>query len=70
MLISQCLPATAQVTFWKTAQNNNKEYPEAAEEVTKNSYMDDICDPTDTVMLAQKVTEVLDKLLESVGLYS
>jgi len=35
-------PAMAQIALRKTAEENKRDYPEAAEVLTKNSYMDDI----------------------------
>ena len=60
-------PAMAQTALRKTAEENKNDYPEAAEALTKNSYMDDICGSVDTVMQAQKLTGDLDKVLESGG---
>ena len=60
-------PAMAQIALRKTAEENKKDYPEAAEVLTKNSYMDDICGSVDTVAQAQKLTRDLDKVLESGG---
>lgn len=60
-------PAMAQIALRKTAEENKKDYPEAAEVLTKNSNMDDICGSVDTVMQAQKLTRDLDKVLESGG---
>ncbi|PFX31942.1 hypothetical protein AWC38_SpisGene3228 [Stylophora pistillata] len=60
-------PAMAQIALRKTAEENKKDYPEAAEVLTKNSYMDDICGSVDTVVQAQKLTGDLDKVLESEG---
>ena len=60
-------PAMAQIALRKTAEENKKDYPEAAEVLSKNSYMDDICGSVDTVAQAQKLTEDLDKVLESGG---
>lgn len=37
----------------KTAQESQATYPDAAEVLTNNVYMDDICDPVDTVEKAQ-----------------
>jgi len=51
----------------KTAEEKRNEYPEAAETLIKNSYMDDICDPVDTVKQAKKLTQEIDKVLESGG---
>ena len=60
-------PAMAQIALRKTAEENKKDYPEAAEVLTKNSYMDDICGSVDTVAQAQKLTRDLDKVLDSGG---
>ena len=60
-------PAMAQIALRKTAEENKKDYPEAADVLTKNSYMDDICGSVDTVAQAQTLTEDLDKVLESGG---
>ena len=60
-------PAMAQIALRKTAEENKKDYPEAAEVLSKNSYMDDICGSVDTVVQAQKLTQDLDKVLESGG---
>lgn len=60
-------PAMAQTALRKTAEENKNDYPEAAEAITKNSYMDDICDSVDTVTSAQKLTEDLNAVLESGG---
>jgi len=60
-------PAMAQTALRKTAEENKNDYPEAAEALTKNSYMDDICGSVDTMTEAQKLTGDLDKVLESEG---
>lgn len=60
-------PAMAQTALRKTAEENKNDYPEAAEALTKNSYMDDICGSVETVTQAQKLTGDLDKVLESGG---
>ena len=39
----------AQIAFRKTAQLNKDEYSQAAEVLTTNVYMDDICESVDTV---------------------
>ena len=56
-------PAMAQTALRKTAEEKRDEYPEAAETLTKNSYMDDI----DTVKQAEKLTQDIDKVHESGG---
>ena len=60
-------PAMAQIALRNTAEENENDYPEAADVLTKNSYMDDICGSIDTVAQAQTLTEDLDKVLESGG---
>ncbi|XP_067017026.1 uncharacterized protein [Acropora muricata] len=60
-------PAMEQTALRKTAEEKGNEYPEAAETLTKNSYMDDICDSVDTVKQAKKLTQDIDKVLESRG---
>ena len=58
-------PAMAQTALRNTAEEKRDEYPEAAEPLTNNSYMDDFCDSVDTVKQAKKLTQ--DKVLESGG---
>lgn len=60
-------PAMAQIVFRKTAQGNKGDYPEAAEVLTNNTYMDDICDSVDTLQEARKLTEDIDKVLKTGG---
>lgn len=60
-------PAMAQIALRNTAEENEKDYPEAADVLTKNSYMDDICGSVDTVAQVQTLTDDLDKVLESRG---
>ena len=60
-------PAMAQIALRKTAEENEKDYPEAADVLSKNAFMDDICGSVDTVAQAQTLTEDLDKVLESGG---
>ena len=60
-------PAMAQTALRKTAEEKRDEYPEAVETLIKNSYMDDICDSVDTVKQAKKLTQDIDKVLESGG---
>ena len=60
-------PAIAQIALRKTAEENKKDYPEAVEVLSKNLCMDDICGSVDTVAQALKLTEDLDKVLESGG---
>ena len=60
-------PAMAQIVLRKTAQGNKGDYPEAAEVLTNNTYMDDICDSVDTLEEARKLTEDIDKVLKTGG---
>ena len=60
-------PAMAQTALRKTAEEKRDEFPEAAETLVKNSYMDDICDSVDTEKQAKKLTQDIDKVLESGG---
>lgn len=59
-------PTMRQITLRKTPEENNK-YREAANTLTKKSYMDDICDSVDTMIQAQKLRGDLDKVLASGG---
>ncbi|XP_074629594.1 uncharacterized protein LOC141887235 [Acropora palmata] len=56
-------PAMAQIALRKKEEKRD-EYPEAAETLTKNSYMDDIFDSVDIVRQAKKLTHDIDKVLE------
>ncbi|XP_068735301.1 uncharacterized protein [Montipora capricornis] len=47
-------PAMAQIALRKTAQENKASYPEAAEVLMNNTYMDDICESVDTEKEARK----------------
>ena len=60
-------PAMAQTALRKTAEASKITHPKAAEVVTKNAYMDDICDSVDTVMEAKQQTEDIDTVLEKGG---
>ena len=55
-------PAMAQ-----TAQENKAGYPEAAEVLTNNTYMDDICESVDTEKEARKLTNDIDTVLKTGG---
>ena len=50
-------PAPAMAALRNTAEEKRDEYPEAAEPLTNNSYMDDFCDSVDTVKQAKKLTQ-------------
>jgi len=63
-------PAMAQIALRKTAQGNKADYPEVAEVLTNNVYMDDICDSVDTVHEARKLTtdiDLIDKVMKTGG---
>ena len=60
-------PAMAQIALRKTAEENKDDFPEAAETITKNSYMDDICDSVDDVESAKKLTGNIDNILSKGG---
>ena len=50
-------PAMAQIALRKTAQLNKDKFSQAAEVLTNNVYMDDICESVDTVKEAQRLTK-------------
>ena len=60
-------PAMAQIALRKTAQESQATYPDAAEVLTNNVYMDDICDSVDTVEKAQGLSNDIDSLLAKGG---
>ena len=60
-------PAMAQIALRKTAQENKAGYPEAAEVLTNNTYMDDICESVDTEKEARKLTNDIDNVLKTGG---
>ena len=60
-------PAMAQIALRKTAQENKASYPEAAKVLTKNTYMDDICESVDTEKEARKLTNDIDTVLKTGG---
>ena len=60
-------PAMAQIALRKTAQENKAGYPEAAEVLTNNTYMDDICESVDTEKEARKLTNDIDTVLKTGG---
>ena len=60
-------PAMAQIALRKTAQENKARYPEAAEVLTNNTYMDDICESVDTEKEARKLTNDIDTVLKTGG---
>ena len=48
---------------------NKDDFPEAAEAITKNSYMDDICDSVDDVESAKKPAGNIDTILSKGGFW-
>ena len=56
-------PAMAQTALQKTAREGEKRYPEAAEVLKKNTYMDDICDSVHSVEQATKLSTEIDEVL-------
>lgn len=60
-------PAMAQTALKKTAKENASGYPEAAEVLQKNTYMDDICDSVNTVAEAKQLAKDLDIILKTGG---
>ena len=57
----------AQIALRKTAQENKANYPDAAEVLTNNVCMDDICESKDTAKEAKKLTEDIDRVLKTGG---
>ena len=60
-------PAMAQIALRRTAQDNKASYPEAAEVLMNNTYMDDICESVGTEKEAQKLTNDIDTVLKTGG---
>ena len=60
-------PAMAQIALRKTADQAKSLYPEAAQVLKDNTYMDDICDSVRTVEQAKRLTTELDKVLMKGG---
>lgn len=60
-------PTMAIVALRKTAELNEADEPKAAEAITKNTYMDDICDSVDSVDEANKLTSAIDNVLKTGG---
>ena len=57
----------AQIALRTNAEESNITHPKAAEVLTKNAYMDDICDSVDTVMEAKQQAKDIDTVLERGG---
>ena len=56
-------PAMAQIALRKTADQAKSSYPEAAQVLKNNTYMDDICDSVHSVQQAKRLTTELDEVL-------
>ena len=56
-------PAMAQIALRKTAQERQATNPDAAEVLTNNVSMDNICDSVDTVGKAQELSNDIDSVL-------
>ena len=50
-------PAMAHIALKKTAEQDVDVYPEAAETLKKNTYMDDICGSVTSLEKAEKLTD-------------
>ncbi|XP_068678843.1 uncharacterized protein [Montipora foliosa] len=60
-------PAMAQIALRKTADEARKDFPEAAQVLKDNTYMDDICDSVCTEEEARELTKCIDSVLETGG---
>ena len=60
-------PALAQITLRKTAEQEIDVYPETAETLKKNTYVDNICDSVTSLEKADKLTDELDTVLAKGG---
>ena len=56
-------PAMAQIALRKTADKAKSSYPEAAQVLKNNTYIDDICDSVHSVQQAKRLTNKLDEVL-------
>ena len=55
-------PAMAQIALKRTAKENKSGYPEAADVLQKNTYVDDICDSVNTVTESKNWPKILTLL--------
>ena len=62
-------PTMAITAMRKTANMNRETSPRAAESITKNAYVDDICDSVKTIEEAKELTEDVDKVLATGGFH-
>ena len=60
-------PAMAQIALRKTADEAKDDFPEAAQVLKDNTYMDDICDSVRTEEEARELTKCIDNVLETGG---
>ncbi|XP_068750786.1 uncharacterized protein [Montipora capricornis] len=60
-------PAMAQIALRKTADEAREDFPEAAQVLKDNTYMDDICDSVCTEEKARELTKCIDSVLETGG---
>ena len=60
-------PAMAQIALRKTADEAREDFPEAAQVLKDNTYMDDICDSVCTEEEARELTKCIDSVLETGG---
>jgi len=60
-------PAMAQIALQKTADEAKKDFPEAAQVLKDNNYMDDICNSVCTKEQARELTICIDSVLETGG---
>ena len=60
-------PAMAQIALHKTADEAKKDFPEAAQVLKDNTYMDDICNSVRTEEKARDLTKGIDSVLETGG---
>ena len=59
--------AMAQIALRKTADEAKEKFPEAAQVLKDNTYMDDICDSVRTEEEARELTKCIDNVLETGG---
>ena len=60
-------PTMAQIALRKTADEAKEAFPEAAQVLKKNTYMDDICDSVRSKEEARNLTKSIDIVLETGG---
>ena len=59
--------AIAQLALRKTAESESDKYPQAADTLIKNTYMDDVLDSANSVHDAKKLTRDVDEVLSKGG---